>query len=64
MRNEKGKIVGGIIVIIFWYYVYVDFLWVFEEYRYEGYGIKLIKFIEEFVIEKECRLINLDIFSF
>ncbi|HGG0583364.1 MULTISPECIES: GNAT family N-acetyltransferase [Bacillus] len=41
-----------------------NFLWVSEEYRHEGYGSKLIKLIEEFAIEKGCRLINLDTFSF
>ena len=32
--------------------------------RHEGYGSKLINLVEEFAIEKECRLINLDTFSF
>ena len=36
----------------FWHHVHVDFLWVSEEYRHEGYGSKLIKLIEEFAIEK------------
>ncbi|AFQ14745.1 GNAT family N-acetyltransferase [Bacillus thuringiensis] len=48
VRNEKEEIVGGVT----------------EEYRHEGYGNKLIKLIEEFAIEKGCRLINLDTFSF
>ncbi len=64
VRNEKEEIVGGVTAIIFWHHVHVDFLWVSEEYRHEGYGTKLIKLIEEFAIEKECRLINLDTFSF
>lgn len=64
VRNEKEEIVGGITAITFWHHVHVDFLWVSEEYRHEGYGTKLIKLIEEFAIEKGCRLINLDTFSF
>ena len=64
VKNEDEEIVGGITAITFWHHVHVDFLWVSEEYRHEGYGTKLIKLIEEFAIEKECSLINLDTFSF
>ncbi len=64
VKNEKEEIVGGITAITFWHHVHVDFLWVSEECRHEGYGSKLIKLIEEFAIEKGCRLINLDTFSF
>ena len=64
VKNENEEIVGGITGITFWHHVHVDFLWVSEEYRHEGYGTKLIKRIEEFAIEKECSLINLDTFSF
>ncbi|HFK1762959.1 acetyltransferase [Bacillus wiedmannii] len=64
VKNEKEEIVGGITAITFWHHVHVDFLWVSKDYRHEGYGSKLLKRIEEFAIEKECRLINLDTFSF
>lgn len=64
MKNEKEEIVGGITAITFWHHVHVDFLWVSEEYRHEGYGSNLMNLIEEFAIEKECRLIKLDTFSF
>ncbi len=64
MKNEKEEIVGGITAITFWHHVYVDFLWVSEEYRHEGYGSNLMNLIEEFAIKKECRLINVDTFSF
>ena len=64
VKNENEEIVGGITGITFWHHVHVDFLWVSEEYRHEGYGTKLIKLIEEFALEKECSLINLDTFSF
>ncbi|AJH17811.1 GNAT family N-acetyltransferase [Bacillus mycoides] len=64
VKNEKEEIVGGITAITFWHHVYVDFLWVSEEYRHEGYGSNLMNLIEEFAIKKECRLIQLDTFSF
>ncbi|ABY43667.1 GNAT family N-acetyltransferase [Bacillus mycoides] len=59
VKNEKEEIVGGITAITFWHHLHIDFLWISEEYRYEGYGNK-----EEFTIKKECRLINLNTFSF
>lgn len=64
VKNEKEEIVGGVTAKIFWHHLHVDYLWVSEEYRQGGYGSKLMKHIEEFAIEKECRLINLDTFSF
>ncbi|MEK4642968.1 GNAT family N-acetyltransferase [Bacillus sp. PK30] len=48
VKNEKEEIVGGITAITFWHHVHVDFLWVSEECRHEGYGSKLIKLIEDY----------------
>ncbi|AJG76623.1 GNAT family N-acetyltransferase [Bacillus cereus] len=48
VKNEDEEIVGGITAITFWHHVHVDFLWVSEEYRHEGYGTKLIKLIFSF----------------
>ena len=64
VKNEKEEIVGGITATTFWHHLHIDFFWVSKEYRHEGYGSKLIKMMEEFAIEKGCRLINLDTFSF
>ena len=64
MRNDEGEIVGGVTGQMFWHHLHVDFLWVSEDYRKDGYGAKLIHLIEEHARENECRLVMLDTFSF
>lgn len=64
LRNENGEIVGGITGIIFWHHLHIDFLWVDESVRGEGYGEKLLGHMEKIARENKCRLIQLDTFSF
>lgn len=64
LRDGEQKILGGITGEIFWYHLHIDFLWVDESLRGQGYGKELLTKIEEFAIEHNCRLIQLDTFSF
>ena len=64
LRNEDGEILGGITGTIFWYHLHIDFLWVDDSLRGEGYGKKLLDHMEKIARENNCRLIQLDTFSF
>ncbi|PEA81147.1 GNAT family N-acetyltransferase [Bacillus pseudomycoides] len=64
LKDDVGKIFGGITGIIYFYHLHIDFLWVDESVRHEGYGSQLLNEIEEIAKEKNCRLILLDSFSF
>lgn len=64
LRNEEGDIVGGITGSINWYCLHIDFLWLDESLRGKGHGKELINNIEEIAIENNCRVIQLDTFSF
>lgn len=64
LRDEDENILGGITGTIFWYHLHIDFLWVDESLRGEGYGEELLQRIEEIAIENKCKLIQLDTFSF
>ncbi|WHY75304.1 GNAT family N-acetyltransferase [Neobacillus sp. WH10] len=64
LRNEDGKIVGGITGTIFWYHLHIDYLWVDNSLRGTGYGKELLNHIEKTARENNCRLILLDSFSF
>ncbi|WP_337018931.1 GNAT family N-acetyltransferase [Oceanobacillus massiliensis] len=64
LKNNNGEIVGGITGNMYWHHLKVNFLWIDENVRKEGYGSKLLKKIEEFAIHNGCRLIWLDTFSF
>ncbi|WP_342509635.1 GNAT family N-acetyltransferase [Sporosarcina sp. FSL K6-2383] len=64
LRNEEEEILGGITGTIFWYHLHIDFLWVDESLRGKGYGKKLLDQIEKTARENNCKLIQLDTFSF
>ncbi len=64
LRNEQGEIVGGITGTMTWYRLYIDFLLVDESLRGKGYGRELLRSIEDFARENQCKLIQLDTFSF
>ncbi|MCU9614815.1 GNAT family N-acetyltransferase [Caldibacillus lycopersici] len=64
LQNDDGSIMGGITGTIFWYHLHIDFLWVEESLRGQGYGSQLLRKIEAAAKENKCRLILLDSFSF
>ncbi|SEM20467.1 Acetyltransferase (GNAT) family protein [Mesobacillus persicus] len=64
LKDDEGKILGGITGTIFWYCLHIDFLWVDESLRGKGYGKELLARIEKIASENHCRLIQLDTFSF
>ena len=64
LRDEENRILGGITGTIFWYHLHIDFLWVDESLRGGGYGKELLAKIEDFARENNCKLIQLDTFSF
>lgn len=64
LKDANGNINGGITANMFWHHMHIEFLWVEEKLRGEGYGRVLLEKIERLAIEKGCRFIYLDTFSF
>lgn len=65
IEDISGNIIAGILSKMYcWNCLYIDVLWVKEEYRKEGLGSKLLKEVEKLAKEKECHLIHLDTFDF
>ena len=64
VKNEEGKIFGGVTGTMYFYHLHIYFLWVDESVRHDGYGSHLLHEIEGIAKEKGCRLILLDSFSF
>lgn len=63
--DENNIIIAGCIAKMYcWNIVYVDILWVDEQYRKHGLGTKLLNEIEKIAIEEKCKLIHLDTFDF
>ncbi|ENK1244461.1 GNAT family N-acetyltransferase [Clostridium sporogenes] len=65
VEDTKGEIIAGILSKIYcWNCMYIDALWVKEEYRKNGLGTKLLKEVEKIAKDKNCNLIHLDTFDF
>ncbi|MGO5065368.1 MULTISPECIES: GNAT family N-acetyltransferase [unclassified Clostridium] len=65
VEDTKGEIIAGILSKIYcWNCLYIDALWVKEEYRKDGLGTKLLKEVEKIANDKNCKLIHLDTFDF
>ncbi|WP_144551411.1 GNAT family N-acetyltransferase [Bacillus mycoides] len=64
LRDDEGKILGGITGTMYFHHLHIDFLWVDQSVRHGEYGSQLLHKIEGIAKEKGCRLILLDSFSF
>ncbi|WP_102272067.1 GNAT family N-acetyltransferase [Cytobacillus massiliigabonensis] len=64
VKDEEGNILGGISGNTKMQSLFIQFLWVDESIQGKGFGKKLIKQAENFALEKKCRMIKVDTFSF
>ncbi|MBS4174662.1 GNAT family N-acetyltransferase [Bacillus sp. FJAT-49736] len=64
INDEEGNILGGITGNTKLHCLFIQFLWVDERLRGQGMGAKLLKKVEELAVEKGCRMIRVDTFSF
>jgi len=64
MRDETGKIVGGLAGETYWGWLHVDGLWVDEIARGLGYGSQLLEMAEQEALRRGCRRSHLDTMSF
>lgn len=63
--DQNQNIIGGCVAKMYcWNVVYVDILWVDENFRNNGIGIKLLQEVEKIAVKKKCNLIHLDTFDF
>lgn len=65
IKDENDNIIAGINCIYYsWKCIYIDALWVKEEYRKAGLGSQLLDDIETTAKEYGCHLVHLDTFDF
>lgn len=63
--NANGEIIAGCVARMYcWNVLYIDILWVDENYRDKGLGSELLKYVEDTAKAKDCYLIHLDTFDF
>jgi len=54
LKNEQGKVLGGVIVTFLWNGMEIDSLWVDESIRGKGWGRKLMDAVEKEGIKRGC----------
>ncbi len=64
VKGKEGNIIGGAIVYAHKSSIYVDVLWVKEEYRGLGIGAELLRSVEAEAIKRGIPASTLDTFSF
>lgn len=63
-RDQKGKLLGGLIMQSYWRETYIELLWLSERARGAGTGAKLIAEAERRARRYGSRLIHLNTYSF
>lgn len=64
LKNDSGKVFGGIQAFQDTESIYIDLLWVEESLRKQGYGTKLLATAEQEAIEKGCTFSLVDTWDF
>jgi ribosomal protein S18 acetylase RimI-like enzyme len=64
VRDDSGKITGGLLGYTHWHWLFVQNLWVAESLRGAGYGRKLLQLAEDEARQRGCEHAYLDIFDF
>lgn len=64
LRDEENRVVGGVLGSTYWNWLSIDYLWISEEVRGQGYGKALIEAAEIEARNRGCKNVNLDTMSF
>jgi len=64
LKASDQSVLGGVIGIVYWDWLYVDLMWLPEALRGQGYGSRLLTLIEEEGRQRGARHVHLDTFSF
>ena len=61
--DDAGAVIGGILGVSYWDWMYIEILWIDEKHRKEGLGSKLLAEAEKEAVRRECHHVLLDTFS-
>ena len=64
LKGPDQTVLGGVIGITYWDWLYIDLIWLPEEYRGRGYGHRLLTLAEEEAQQRGAKHVYLDTFSF
>ena len=61
--DAEGNVIAGLLGGTYWGWMYVDILWVHEDYRKKGIGTRLLLEAEKQALERGCHHVHLDTMS-
>ena len=64
VRDERGRVIGGLVGQIKWRWLYVSKLWLPDSLRGTGTGTKLMRMAEDYAWSKDCLGVHLDTFEY
>jgi len=64
LRDERGKLRGGLLGSTLWNWLQVEILWIDEPLRGSGFGRELLKAAEKHARSIGCQMARLDTFDF
>ncbi len=64
LKNNSGKILGGLQAFFDTESIYIKSLWVDDAYRHQGHGKQLLRVAEQEGIQQGCRLSTVDTWDF
>lgn len=64
LEDPEGEVLGGVIGVTFWNWLFINLMWLPEELRGKGYGQQLLEMAEEEGQKRGAQYSYLDTFSF
>ena len=64
LRSPDQEIIGGVIGATYWNWLYINLMWIKEEFRGRGFGHQLLTLAEQEARERGAEYAYLDTFSF
>ena len=64
LRGEEGQLIGGVVLVVHWHWLYIEILVVNEAFRGQGLGSRLLRQAETYAKAEGCVGAYLDTLSF
>jgi GNAT superfamily N-acetyltransferase len=64
LRGPDQVVVGGVIGATYWDWLYINLMWLRDEFRGQGYGSRLLELAEDEARKRGVKQAYLDTFSF
>ena len=64
VRDDEGRVIGGLLGLIRWRWLHVAKLWLPDELRGRGFGTRLMRMAEDYARSRGCTHASLDTFEY